>query len=219
MKKGDRKSIKLLLIVSAIVAIVSAALYLYGFLGVEKDTTRNAEQPATTTPIASSAQDWKGYAPELKDAIADAFPDAGVDGAITVSETADLNGDGVDEALLNTGSGGAYTEDAVLAILKDGKPTLAVFKDAEGGVGPILFSNGGSVRHAVAVILDSAARSVYEQNVDVKSDGSGLERCTIAAYQWDSQAKLFAYNETESARAESTFCPLKESEVKRNMGL
>ena len=222
MKKGDRKSIRLLLIVSAVVALLSAALYMYGFLSVEKDAERtdNESNATTTPPVASSLNDWKKYAPELADAIAEAFTEDAVgDGAITVGETADVTGDGIDEALINTGSGGAYTNDVVLALLRDGKPELAQFKDKEGKIGPILFSNGGSVMHAVGIVLDSVARSIYEQSVDVKSDGSGLERCTIVAYQWDSQEELFVYNETESARAESTFCPLKESEVKRNRGL
>jgi len=124
---------------------------------------------------------------------------------VQVVREADLTGDGVPEALVAIGSGGAYTDDLALFIWQGDKPVLAKFIDAAGEEGPIILSEGASVRNGASVNWKPEQKVIYAGSWNVDFDGA-LADCEVNAYQYSRDSLAFVYNQNLSADLGSQFC-------------
>lgn len=96
--------------------------------------------------------------------------------SIAVSNTADVTGDGVPEALVYLGTGGASTGEMTVMRIEDHRPVLAEFKRKNGKVSPAVFLKGASVTHSNAVFLLPKQHAVYSEasNYRPKATGDGI---------------------------------------------
>lgn len=124
---------------------------------------------------------------------------------VQISREADLTGDGMPEALVLAGTGGAYTEDLALFVMKDGKPALAKFVNENGEREPIIFAEGASVRNGSKVDWQPEKKIIYMSSWGVDFNGV-LDSCGTEAYQYDGNKQAFVYDKNLSASLGRGFC-------------
>jgi hypothetical protein len=154
----------------------------------------------------SSNIDWRKLIPAIRESLnKDSHARADQRG-IGIFREADITGDGIPEALVTTGDGGAYTSDITLMRIENGKPVLARFKDRDGKVSSVDFAEGSSVMHGVTVEMMPEKHALYSGHWDMDSTGKRLSDCFVDAYQWNGSAKTFDYNSTLSTELKDRFC-------------
>lgn len=135
--------------------------------------------------------DWKALIPKLQQVLGDkCFEEQRW---IEVVQTGDVNGDGVPEALVQFCHMGAYTSEATVLQLDNGKPVLSKFRDQNRK--PIFptFLQGASVRNGEDVKLAPERRAVYAIHWHTDDEGA-LETCTVEAYVWSAKTSTFDYD-------------------------
>lgn len=150
---------------------------------------------------------WEDKLPEIESALRKAFPEANVGEIypVGIREKSDLTGDGVEEALVLLGSGGAYTEQLSLARIKNDKVEMAKFKQREGAVSPLVFLSGASVRNGESVKLAPGDKAVA--SVSWRLDPMGnLEQCEVDVYLWNRETEVFEYDSILSDGSKSKLC-------------
>ena len=91
--------------------------------------------------------------PAIRSALKAQFPDGkGVEehysiGILRPADIADVTGDGVSEALVWLGTGGASTSEMAVMRIEDDKPVVALFKGRDGKISPMTFLRGAGVLH------------------------------------------------------------------------
>jgi hypothetical protein len=118
---------------------------------------------------------------------------------------ADITGDGITEALVWLGTGGASTSELVLMRIEDNKPVVALIKDRQGKTGPMTFLEGASVMHSDRVDLLPREHAVFHFHFEYMSDGK-LELCDGEAYRWESQTRTVDYDSRLSTRLAQNSC-------------
>jgi len=113
--------------------------------------------------------------------------------SIGIFKTADITGDGVPEALVYLGTGGASTDEMTVMRMEDHKPVLAVFRGRDGKVSPVVFLEGASVTHTDGVELLPEQHAVHAIHYNYSGNGK-LHQCGGEAYTWNAQSKTFDYN-------------------------
>jgi hypothetical protein len=113
--------------------------------------------------------------------------------SIGIRRTADIRGDGVPEALVYLGTGGASTDEMTVMLIENGKPAVARFRGREGKVSSMVFLEGASVMHTDGVEMLPEQHAVYSLRYNYGGNGK-LRECTGEAYQWNPSTKLFDYN-------------------------
>ena len=168
--------------IASIACIVLVAVVI-GFL-----LHRKVKAPTNSVPVpAQTALDWNTELPDAQTALAAAFPNDQVASRspISIVDTGDVDGDGVPEALVDMGTGGASTDSIALVSFKNGQVTVASSYDPMNGVMPMELVQGSSVLHSEDVGMDPTRGLVYqEQKTYSTSDGS-LETCSVDEYTWD----------------------------------
>jgi hypothetical protein len=148
--------------------------------------------------------DWKGMIPAIRSALKAKFPDQGVEehysiGILRPAEIADVTGDGVSEALVWLGTGGATTSEMAVMRIENDKPVVALFKARDGKISPMTFLRGAGVLHGDNVQMLPEKRAIYSSHYSY--DGSGkLDECTGEAYTWNFHDKMFVFNLRMRAR-------------------
>ena len=125
---------------------------------------------------------------------------------VQIVHTVDITGDGVPEALVNTGDGGAYTDYLTLIRVEGNKPVLARFKEKDGSVRTKLFAKGSSVMHGETVETLPEKRALYVGHWDMDASGQQLATCTVEAYRWNSHSSTFDYNGVLGLSLKDGFC-------------
>jgi len=118
---------------------------------------------------------------------------------------ADITGDGVPEALVYTGDGGASTDFLVLMRIEGGKPVLARFKDAKGKRFDPGFLEGASVTHGIHGNAPDE-NAIYLGSHFINDTGTGFSRCSVRAYRWNAETKTFDWNRNLSTQLTRSFC-------------
>lgn len=137
-------------------------------------------------------------------------------GPMSIYGTAELTGDKTDEALIDLGSGGAYTEFITMmrinyankdgSLTKNSKPVLAQFKQRDGSVGPLMFAVGASVSHGETVELVPATKSVYSGGFSLDPVNPDAIQCTLDVYVWNEKNATFEFNKAMSDSSLGSFC-------------
>ena len=155
-------------------------------------------------PVPQQSVDWKSLVPALREVLRGGeFPSEVA--ALHVRRQADITGDGIPEALVDFGSGGAYTNYLTVVRLQNGRPVSAVFKRPDGKTGSMLFADGSSVKNGVTVELRPESNAVFACEYSMKDDGR-LAKCNGAAYQWNRQTSTFEYDKRLSGPLGKNFC-------------
>jgi hypothetical protein len=151
------------------------------------------------TGSAPRSVDWKGMIPGIREVLkteSTSNPEfGGIEEhySIGIFKTADITGDGVPEALVYLGTGGASTDEMTVMSTEDHKPVLAVFRGRNGKVSPGVFLQGASVTHTDTVELLPQQHAVHAIHYNYSGNGK-LHQCGGEAYTWNAQSKTFDYN-------------------------
>jgi hypothetical protein len=160
-------------------------------------------------PVPQSLADWQKMIPAVREALERQFPDAQVNehpvGILRAGHVADITGDGLSEAVVFFGLGGASTSQLTLMRMADGKPVVALFKDRAGKISPMVFLEGASVMHTDDVDLLRREHAVYSIHYNYGSNGK-LHQCGGEAYTWNPQSKTFDYNSALTGTLTRTTC-------------
>jgi hypothetical protein len=151
-----------------------------------------------TTLRPQSLADWQTMIPAVREALKAQFPEERIEGPYPVGilrpgHVADITGDGVSEALVSFGAGGASTSQLTLLWIEGGKPVVARFKDRAGKIGPMVFVEGASVIHTDDVDLMPQEHSVYAIHYNYGANQK-LHQCGGEAYIWNPHSETFDYN-------------------------
>jgi len=131
---------------------------------------------------------------ELKD-----LEDVEERGDIALWQAADITGDGLSEALVNLGTGGASCSLVTLMRMNGAEPRVAQLRDWTGKVFPLTFCEGASVMHEqhVTLLPDQHAMQLYSDFKD-GLPGEKVEKCCLSVFQWSSTTHIFDWSETLS---------------------
>lgn len=211
----DQKKFTKIIFGITVVIIIGGVLY---FAFVRKPVPSAPIQPSPApAPAPTSTQpapqnpkpvNWDDLIPEIRKVLAPAFMDVKIEQSspISIFQTGDITGDGIPEALVYLGSGGAYTSYLTLMMLdENGKPVAAKFKQKNGKISTLLFLAGASVKNGQSAALAPEKKAVYSGSWRIDDSGK-LAACGINAYQWNGQTKIFEFNSALSKEIKPDFC-------------
>src|SRR5882724_10007148 len=91
--------------------------------------------------------DWQAMIPSIRSVlkIDPDFRDMEQRYSIAMRRTADITGDGVPEALVYLGTGGASTDENTVMRIENGEPVVARFRRRDGKISSMVFLQGASV--------------------------------------------------------------------------
>lgn len=166
----------------------------------------NTDQQTTETP---QDIDWKKYITAVRKTIGSTFMETRVAESepVSIFKTKDITGDGISEALISLGSGGAYTE--YFALMQWDKTQgvhLARFKQKEGTVGDVLFLEGASASHGMNVILDNEIKSIISSHWNIDPFNPDAYECEFEVYTWNPLTNLFEFNSEQSKLGQTGAC-------------
>ncbi len=147
------------------------------------------------------AVDWQSQLPAIRALLKAQFPQEGVEEHYPVS----LFHIGGSEALVYLGTGGASTSELTLVRMEDGKPVVALFKDRQAKVGPMIFLEGASVMHSDGTELLPADHAVFHFFFNYAENGR-IGECSGEAYRWNPRSKLFEYDRRLSQKLARDAC-------------
>ena len=99
-------------------------------------------------------------------------------------------------AIVDIGTGGAYTEYYTICVPSGDKLVLADFKSKDGTVGKQMFAEGASVKHTTKFTIDQMseyASYMYSYTID-RDDSGNVTNITVDAYKWNCEARLLEYD-------------------------
>jgi hypothetical protein len=149
---------------------------------------------------------WKALAPAIDAVLAEdsEFKACPKDSRwVEIVQTADVTGDGVDEALVQFCRMGAYTSIAALMRLEQGKPVKVGVRRKNGS--SVEFLQGASVRHGTDAKLLPEKNAVYEMYWN--ADESGTTDCDAEAFVWVAKSATFEPRRTLSKDIVKNYCP------------
>lgn len=115
-------------------------------------------------------------------------------------------GKNMDEiAIVDMGTGGAYTEYYTICVPSGDKLVLANFKNKDGTIGPQMFSEGASVKHETKFTIDQLseyASYMYYYTID-RDDEGNIANITVDAYKWNTDTKMFEYDSAAAGEFKS----------------
>jgi hypothetical protein len=163
-----------------------------------------------SVPRPQSLADWQSMIPAIREALKAQFPDERVEdpypiGILRASHVAGITGEGVSEAVVFFGLGGASTSQLTVMRIEGGKPVLAAFKGRDGKIGPMVFVEGASVMHTDGVDLLPREHAVLAMHYNYGSTGN-LHQCGGEAYTWNAQSNRFDYNSALTRKLTKATC-------------
>ncbi len=149
--------------------------------------------------------DWNSLIPSIRTVLEKAFLWGRLEelSSTSFSQKADITGDGVPEALVKVGMG-ATTYEYALVRLENGKPTVPLFKQKDGKISTLMFTNGASAAYGSKTEMLGNKNAIY--SASYSKYGDSTDYCLVEAYQWNSQAKIFEYNVVLSNEVQQDYC-------------
>lgn len=211
------KSTNLLLVV-VILLLVSVTGYLLWTRPVVAPTVHQSEEltegaPSSTTLVVSPAPEaeavnWGNLLPSIRPILRSTFSDVPLEESspLSISQTEDVTGDGVPEALVNLGTGGAYTQYLALMRMEGGQPVVARFIRQDGNVAPVLFLSGASVMNGDDVGLLPDKQAIYTGYWGKDGATGNISECSVAVFQWQAETRTFDFNASLGNEIKSGVC-------------
>lgn len=179
--------------------------------------TPSTNTPTQQTPPVTSPEptpkpvNWESLIPTIRTAVGPTLLGVRVEesSSLSIFQKNDITGDSIPEALVNLGSGGAYTSYLTLMRIENDKPVVAQFKQKDGKISSLMFLAGASVMNGEGVVMLPDKNAIYfghwSRAVNGTSFGS-LTNCSVEAYQWNSQTKNFDFSLSLSNEVRLGFC-------------
>jgi len=148
---------------------------------------------------------WKALAPAIDAVLAEdsEFKACPKDSRwVEIVQTADVTGDGVDEALVQFCHIGAYTSTAALMRLEQGKPVVVRVRRKDGS--PVEFLQGASVQHGADAKLLPERNAVYQMHWNGNESGTD---CGVEAFVWVAKSETFELRRALSKDIAKNQCP------------
>lgn len=162
---------------------------------------------ATGTPYSAprSSPAWDKAVPRLTAVFKPALKDVQVGRQFPpiIERLVDVTGDGIPEALVHVGDGGASTNFVALARLVNGNPVPVLFSE-NGLAAPRYFVEGGSVMHGDQVAF-LPGNALYAASWERNDEGK-LSACSVTGYVWNAQKNVMEKNARLSTDMEEEFC-------------
>jgi len=220
MKNQDQKKSTLIGIAAVIiVAVICGGGFLAWKYYSELEEKEGAEtleietlkdETADLFPEVLTEEDWKSLLQTIETLIGSTFLDVRVGREpMSIWQTDDITGDGIPEAIVYLGEGGAYNSYLILIRIENDKPVIAQFKQKDGKISPLLFLAGGSVMNGEGVMMLSDKNAIYfgHWSKAVSGEPYGkLSNCSVEAYKWNLQTKMFDFNQSLSNEIRSNYC-------------
>ncbi len=152
--------------------------------------------------------DWNAPALNVTDVLKRAFPetDVGGRGSVSIEEQVDITGDGIPEAFVALGTGGASVEYLSLLRMDNGTPVVSKVKDIDGIVGPLQLLQGAAVLHSSDIGTVPKEDIVYQRELSYSPEDGSISSCAVQAYRWDSAETLFVYDPDASLSLQAQRC-------------
>lgn len=184
--------------------LVLGAIGVFWYFNSKKEIVETAP---TVTPQAKAVQ-WSRELKDLEPELVEAFTDISVGerADVRIEKEIDLTGDGVTEALVSLGTGGASTSFFTIARIRNGEPVPARFKLSDGTVSELAFLEGGSAMHSDTLVLVPEDTEVYSGSIMRSGDEGLIDTCEVSVYTWNEQTEVFEYSASRSARTQTSFC-------------
>ena len=162
---------------------------------------------------------WENLIPIIRKVIGPTFLGIKVEerGAINIYKTSDITGNGIPEALVGLGQGGAYTGYLTLMRIESDKPVLAQFKKKDRKISPMMFLEGASVMNGKDVVMLPEKNTIYQGSWSISTKGKSYGKfsdCRVEAYQWNPHTKVFEFNQNLSDEIRSFYC---DESLKKNV--
>jgi len=217
----NQKGFANIILVVVIVVLVGVVGY---FALIKKPTspattnqTPSTNTPTQQTPPVTSPEptpkpvNWESLIPTIRTAVGPTFLGVRVEesGPLNIFQKNDITGDSIPEALVNLGSGGAYTSYLTLMKVENDKPVVAQFKQKDGKISPLMFLSGASVMNGESVVMLPDKNTIYAGHWSRAVSGTpfgSLTNCSVEAYQWNSQTKNFGFSLSISNEVRPGFC-------------
>jgi hypothetical protein len=148
---------------------------------------------------------WDDFLPSIRDMAEDMFSDIQVGDSFSIWEEEDVTGDGLNEALVYVGQGGAYTSYLTLVRLENDQPVIAEFKKKDNSISSVIFLEGASVMNGETVSFSPEENIVYSGHWSKNTTGS-LSDCSVEAYQWNDGTQLFEFSQVFSDEIKDDYC-------------
>ena len=151
---------------------------------------------------------WKDEFKSARKALRETFPDIDLEerSSMRIEQEDDVTGDGIPEALISLGTGGASTDFYALVRMTENGPESVQFRTEDGSVEALTLLQGGSVTHSDAVLLDPERHAVSTASVMRSGEDGRIDSCVVDTYIWNEKDELFTYSVTESRRTQNDFC-------------
>jgi hypothetical protein len=167
--------------------------------------------PAASPEAKSKPIDWKSLIPTIREILGPTFLGVRVElnTPMSIFQENDITGDGVPEALVDLGTGGAYTSFLTLMRIENGKPVVAEFKQKDGKISPLIFPQGASVMNGESVVMLQERNAIYAGHWSKSVTGipfGSLTDCDVEAYRWNSDTKTFDFDLNLSNEIRQEFC-------------
>ena len=189
------------------IGMMSAVVLVFGIVGfVIYTNAKKQDKPAVVAPVPVVV--FENILSEITVLAKEAFPEEAITerGPISIEEKGDVTGDGVSEAFIDLGTGGASVSMLSLVRVENGQPVIAKMKDIDGVIRPLLLVQGASVMHQEQVGMSSVDRMIYQLRTFISGETGETSSCTFEAYLWDARANLFAYNPDASLSLQASYC-------------
>lgn len=158
---------------------------------------------------SSAVLDWNNpeFVQEIRRVLNEDFKESYIeyDRPLSILKTSDLTRDGVLEALVDIGSGGAYARSIILMRLENNKPTPANFKKKDGEVSYARFLDGSSARNGTTTEIVPEKSLIYQGYYHV-GDSGNIEGCYVEAYQWNDKSETFEWSAIVSGEVTKSYC-------------
>jgi hypothetical protein len=154
---------------------------------------------------------WENLIPTIRTVLGPTFLGVRVEQfePLSIFQEKDITGDGVPEALVYLGNGGAYTFYLTLMRIEDDKPVVAQFKQKDGKISPLMFLDGASVMNGESTVMLPDKKAIYTGHWSRAVSGTSslsLANCSVEAYQWNSQTRNFDFSLSLSNEIKPGFC-------------
>jgi len=150
---------------------------------------------------------WNSLIPAIREQLDTEAGQSGQLYPIGIREEADLTGDGIPEALVYLGTGGAYTDYLAVMRVVNGKPIFADFKSRDGRISHMNFAQGASVMHTIGVEVCRQQQAVFSFHHDLSGDmAQKVVQCGGEAYRWNRKTDVFEFDESLTKRLTRTYC-------------
>lgn len=194
--------------------IIALGIFMLSEIGEDKNRKPQNENINSTSTSRIRGSIWDDLTlSEAKEVIGKNFTEIKTEQGdnMSIYKKADITGDGIEEALIYLGSGGAYTSYFALVqgeILENDqiKINKAKFKTSEGRIEDVMFVEGTSVSHGMSVEFAPSKNAIYAESWQIDPINPDTIECNIEAYVWNQNSKIFEYNEKVGKDATESYC-------------